>query len=96
MKMTEAIARLIKENPKCNKLRVEDVLSFLIDNHSQPKASKNILFFDPEKCPIEESYLLVQGNSDLLNLCKQKPGTPITTEMLEQIFNNTGYSNSRI
>jgi hypothetical protein len=85
MKMIEAIELIVKEHPNYTKQRIEDVLCAIIKFNSFPGAS-TITFFDPEKCPIEESYLFLKRNTDMLHLCEQKTGTKIPSEVMYQVF----------
>lgn len=90
MEMKDAVSLIVKEHPNYKKERVEDVLCSLIDYQSRPNSLGRNLF-DPEKCLVEESYLFLQVSDDLLALCKEKPGTLISSNVIEEAFLSTGF-----
>ncbi len=94
MKMIEAIEYIIKEHPDYTQKRVQEVLNAIILFQSEPLALL-ITGFDPEKSSIEESCFFLETNQDMLKLCEENPGTAISLDTVEYVFNQAHGVTSR-
>ncbi|ARB91848.1 hypothetical protein [Legionella longbeachae] len=84
MKMQRAIEKIVKNHPNLDKEKVQDLLCGIINYHSRPAAKTD---FDPEKSIVEEAYLFIKRNEDILQLCEEAD-TIISLETIAHVFEN--------